>query len=48
MARKLYSVERIVAAAKAHENGTGIGEICRKLGISEAYYLPMEEELRRS
>ena len=36
MARKRYSVEQIVAAVKAHENGTLIGDICRKMGISEA------------
>ena len=36
MARKRYSVEQIVAAVKAHENGTSIGDICRKMGISEA------------
>ena len=36
MARKRYSVERIVAAVKAHEGGTSIGDICRKLGIAEA------------
>ena len=38
MARKRYSVEQIVAAVKAHENGTSIGDICRKLGISEATF----------
>ena len=36
MARKRYSVEQIVAVVKAHENGTLIGDICRKMGISEA------------
>ena len=36
MARKRYSVERITAAVKAHENGTSIGDICRKMGVSEA------------
>ena len=35
MARKRYSVERIVAAVKAQENGTSIGNICRKTGISQ-------------
>ena len=38
MARKRYSVERIVAAVKAHESGTSIGDICRKLGIAEATF----------
>ena len=38
MARKRYLVEPIVAAVKAHENGTQIGDICRKMGISEATF----------
>jgi len=38
MARKRYSVERIVAAVKANENGTSIGDICRKMGIAEATF----------
>ncbi len=38
MARKRYSVEQIVAAVKAHESGTSIAGICRKLGISEATF----------
>ena len=44
MARKRYSVERIVAAVKAHENGTSIGDICRKLGISEATFYRWKKE----
>ena len=36
MARKRYTVEQIVAVIKAHEDGTSIGDLCRKLGISEA------------
>ncbi len=39
MARKRYSVERIVAAVKAHENGTSIGDICCKMGILEATFI---------
>ena len=35
MARKGYSVERIVSTVKAYGNGTSIGDICRKMGISE-------------
>ena len=38
MARKRYSVERIVAAVKANESGTSIGDICRKMGIAEATF----------
>ncbi|MCY4420222.1 MAG: transposase [Gammaproteobacteria bacterium] len=38
MARKRYSVERIVAAVKANESGTSIGDICRKIGIAEATF----------
>ena len=38
MARKRYSVERIVAAVKANESGTSIGDICRKTGIAEATF----------
>ena len=38
MARKRDSVEQIVVAVKAHENGTSIGDICRKLGILEATF----------
>ena len=38
MARKRYLVEPIVSAVKAHENGTQIGDICRKMGISEATF----------
>ena len=38
MARKRYSVEQIVTAVKAHESGTSIGDICRKLGIAEATF----------
>ena len=38
MARKRYSVERIVAAVKANESGTSIGDIYRKMGIAEATF----------
>ena len=44
MARKRYSVERIVAAVKAHENGASIGDICRKMGISEATFYRWKKE----
>ena len=32
MARKRYSVERIVVAVKGHGSGTSIGDIYRKMG----------------
>ena len=38
MSRKRHSVEHIIAAVKAHETGTSVGEICRKMGISEATF----------
>ena len=44
MARKRYSVERIVSAVKAHESGTSIGDICRKVGISEATFSRWEKD----
>jgi putative transposase len=40
MPRKQHSEEQIIGALKQHESGAKSGEICRKLGISQAtFYL---------
>jgi putative transposase len=40
MPRKQHSEEQIIGALKQHEAGAKSGEICRKLGISQAtFYL---------
>lgn len=33
-----YTEEQITFALKHTENGTCVGEVCRKMGISEAIY----------
>ena len=35
MKRKRYTEEQIVYALKQAENGTGIAELCRTMGVSE-------------
>ncbi len=47
--RKRYSVECIGAAVKVHENDTSIGDICRKMGISEDLILgkAMSQDITR-
>ena len=38
MPKKRFSDEQIAFALKQAENGTLIGEICRKMGIAEATF----------
>jgi hypothetical protein len=47
MPRKAGSEEQIVAALHEGESGTKVAEICRRLGISQAIYFCVEEEVRR-
>ena len=44
MARKRDSVEQIVAAVKQHELGTPVADLCRKLGIAEAFFYRWEQQ----
>ena len=38
MKRKRYSDEQIAFALRQTENGIAVEEVCRKLGVSEAFY----------
>lgn len=44
MKRKQFTVEKITAAVHQHELGTSVGDICRKLGISEATFYRWKKE----
>ena len=48
MPKKRMSEEQIAFALRQAESGTPVGEICRRLGVSEALVLPMEEGLCRN
>lgn len=39
MKKTRYTEEQIAFALKQAETGTRVGEVCRKMGISEATYL---------
>jgi putative transposase len=38
MKRKRYTEEQIVCALKQAENGSGVAELCRTMGVSEATF----------
>lgn len=44
MKRKQFTVEKISAAVHQNELGTSVGDICRKLGISEATFYRWKKE----
>jgi putative transposase len=46
MKRKRYSDEQIAFALRQAEGGTAVDEICRRMGVSEATCLMVEEALR--
>ncbi len=46
MKKKRFSVEQIVAVLKQAELGVPVAEVIRKVGISEADLLSMEETVR--
>lgn len=47
MQRKRYSDEQVAFALRRAESGTAVEEICRKMAVSEARRLTLEEEVRR-
>ena len=47
MKRKRCGEEQIAFALRQAEGGTPVGGICRKMGVSEATPLTVEEEVRR-
>ncbi len=42
--RKGHSEEQIVSALKQAENGAKVGEVCRKLGVSEQTFYRWEQQ----
>lgn len=45
MKKSKFSDEQIAFALKQAESGTRVSEICRKLGICDATFLFLEEEV---
>ena len=48
MKKKRFSVEQITAVLQQAEHGVPVGDLCRKVGISEQSLLSMEEAVRRA
>jgi hypothetical protein len=48
MKKSKFTEQQIVFALKQAEMGITIEEVCRKMGISEADVLQLEEEIRRA
>ena len=46
--KKRFSVEQITAVLQQAEHGVPVGDLCRKVGISEQSLLSMEEAVRRA
>ena len=42
-----YSPEQVAFAMRQAESGTPVPEVCRKMGIAEQTFLPLEEEVCR-
>ncbi len=42
MKKTRYTEEQIAFALKQAETGTRVGEVCRKMGISEAFFTSMD------
>lgn len=47
MKRSKFTESQIAFIVRQGEEGTAVGEICRKAGISEATYYNCAEEVRR-
>ena len=47
MKKSKFTDEQIAFALRQAETGTIVAEVCRKMGVSEAAFLQLEEEVRR-
>ncbi len=48
MRKSQFTEQQIVAALRQVESGTTVGEVCRKLGVTEqTFYREVEDENRR-
>jgi len=48
MKKSKFTEAQIVFALQQAETGTAVAEVCRKLGISEATFYKLEEEVQRT
>ena len=48
MKKSKFTESQIVFALRQAETGVTVAEVCRKMGISEATLLQLEEEVRRA
>jgi putative transposase len=48
MKRSKFSEEQVAYALRQVEAGTAVPDMCRQLGVSEATFLRLEEEVRAS
>ncbi|SUG33023.1 transposase subfamily protein [Salmonella enterica subsp. arizonae] len=48
MKKTRYTEEQIAFALKQAETGTRVGEVCRKMGISEATFYNWKEKICRA
>ena len=48
MKRSKFTEAQIAFILRQAEEGTAVGEVCRKAGISEATYLQLAQEVRRA
>ena len=46
MNRSKFSEEQVAYALRQAESGTLVGDVCRQLGVSEATFYGVEEEVR--
>lgn len=46
MKRSKFTEEQIAFVLRQVESGTTVAEVCRKMGVSEATFIQLEEEIR--
>ncbi len=48
MKKSKFSEEQIAYALRQADGGTPVGDVCRQLGVSEATFYAVEEEIRQA